>query len=218
LSGTDEFHSGSPSNQVEIAASRRKESSMRELVSYMFTSLDGFIADADGGLEWPPIDEQLMRFANDYFSAADGIVFGRKNYEMFVSYWDGLDPAVDSVADTDVEFAQIFRKMTRIVVSRTLREVGENATLINDDVAGRISALKEEPGRSLLLICGPELRSTLTRLGLIDRYKVLVSPVVLGKGVPQFEDAQELMQLRLTGTRVFDGGVVMLDYEPQATT
>jgi dihydrofolate reductase len=187
---------------------------MRELVSYMFTSLDGFIADADGGLEWAPIDDELMRFANEYFSAADGIVFGRNNYEGFVSYWDGLDPADASVTELEVEFAQIFREMTRIVVSRTLRGVGDKAILINDDVAGRISALKEEPGRDLLLICGPELRSTLTRLGLIDLYRVLVAPVVLGKGVPQFEGAQELMRLRLAGTRVFDGGVVMLDYEP----
>jgi dihydrofolate reductase len=191
---------------------------MRELVSYMFTSLDGFIADPEGGLEWAPIDDELMRFANEYFSAADGIVFGRNNYQLFVSYWDGLDPTDASVTELDVEFAQIFRKMTRIVVSRTLREVGDQTILINDDVAGRISALKEEPGRTLLLICGPELRSTLTRLGLIDRYRVLVAPVVLGKGVPQFEEAQDLMRLRLADTKVFDGGVVMLDYEPPPTT
>jgi dihydrofolate reductase len=191
---------------------------MRELVSYMFTSLDGFIADPDGGLEWAPIDDELMRFANKYFSAADGIVFGRNNYQLFVSYWDGLDPTDASVTELDVEFAQIFRKMTRIVVSRTLREVGDQTILINDDVAGRISALKEEPGRNLLLICGPELRLTLTRLGLIDRYRVLVAPVVLGKGVPQFEEAQDLIRLRLADTKVFDGGVVMLDYEPPPTT
>jgi dihydrofolate reductase len=191
---------------------------MRELVSYMFTSLDGFIADPEGGLEWAPIDDELMRFANEYFSAADGIVFGRNNYQLFVSYWDGLDPTDASVTELDVEFAQIFRKMTRIVVSRTLREVGDQTILINNDVAGRISALKEEPGRTLLLICGPELRSTLTRLGLIDRYRVLVAPVVLGKGVPQFEEAQDLMRLRLADTKVFDGGVVMLDYEPPPTT
>jgi dihydrofolate reductase len=191
---------------------------MRELVSYMFTSLDGFIADADGGLEWAPIDDELMRFANEYFSVADGIVFGRNNYELFVSYWDGLDPADASATKLEVEFAQIFREMTRIVVSRTLREVGDQAILINDDVAGRISALKEEPGRDLLLICGSELRSTLTRLRLIDLYRVLVAPVVLGKGVPQFEEAQELMRLRLAGTKVFEGGVVMLDYKPPGTS
>lgn len=187
---------------------------MRKLVSYMFISLDGFIADPKGGLDWVPIDDELMEFANDYFGAADGIVFGRNVYEAFVSYWDGLDPTDAAVTARDVEFAEIFRKMTRIVVSRTLDEMDGNAILIKDDIAGRISALKEQPGRDLLLICGSELRSTLTRLGLVDRYRVLVAPVVLGDGQPHFSRAQEPLRLRLTGTKVFQGGVVMLDYDP----
>ena len=187
---------------------------MRELVSYMFTSLDGFTADVDGGLDWVPIDDDLMRFANAYFAAADGIVFGRTVYEMFVGHWDGLDPSQPSVTQLDVEFAEIFRKMSRIVASTTLREVDDQGVLIGDDLGGRITALKEAPGSDLLLICGPELRSALTRLGLIDRYRTLVAPVVLGKGVPYFADRKEPLRIRLTGTKVFDGGVVLLDHEP----
>ena len=61
---------------------------MSELVSYMFISFDGYIADAGGGLEWTPIDDELMRFANEVFSGVDGIVFGRNVYEGFVEYWD----------------------------------------------------------------------------------------------------------------------------------
>ena len=187
---------------------------MRELVSYMFTSLDGFIADRDGSLEWVPIDDELMRFANEYFGGTGGIVFGRNVYEGFVSYWDALDPTDASVTQLGVEFAEIFRKMTRIVVSRTLGEVDDQTIVIDDDLAGRISALKDQPGRDLLLICGPELRSTLARLGLVDRYQVLVAPVVLGKGQPHFADPADPLRLRLVSTRVFDGGVVMLEYEP----
>jgi dihydrofolate reductase len=187
---------------------------MRELVSYMFISLDGFIADREGGLDWVPIDDELMRFANDYFSAADGIVFGRKVYEGFVSYWDGLDPTDASVTELDIEFAEIFKRMTRVVVSRTLEKADGESIVIGDDVAGAISDLKQQPGKDLLLICGPELRSTLTQHGLIDRHRVLVAPVVLGDGQPLFGDIQDLLRLRLAGTKVFDGGVVMLDYEP----
>lgn len=186
---------------------------MRRLVSYMFTSLDGFIADAGGGLDWIPIDDELMRFANEYFGAADGIVFGRNVYEGFVSYWDALDPADTSVTELDVEFAEIFEKMTRIVVSRTIGDVGGDTVVIDDDLAGRISALKELPGRDLLLICGPVLRSTLARLGLIDRYRVLVVPVALGQGRRHFAAHEDPLRLRLAGTRAFDGGVVILDYE-----
>jgi dihydrofolate reductase len=176
--------------------------------------LDGFIADREGGLDWVPIDDELMRFANDYFSAADGIVFGRKVYEGFVSYWDGLDPTDASVTELDIEFAEIFKRMTRVVVSRTLEKADGESIVIGDDVAGAISDLKQQPGKDLLLICGPELRSTLTQRGLIDRHRVLVAPVVLGDGQPLFGDIQDLLRLRLAGTKVFDGGVVMLDYEP----
>jgi len=184
---------------------------MRELISYMFTSLDGFIADRAGGLDWAPIDDELMRFANEYFATMDGIVFGRNVYQGFVEYWDHLDPKAAS--EQEVDFAGIFRDMTRIVVSTSLREVDPKAVLVADDVAGSIAALKEQPGRDLLLICGPELRTVLTRAGLVDRHRVLVAPVVLGDGVPLFADVETPVPLKRTGTREFEGGVVMLDYE-----
>ena len=184
---------------------------MRKLISYMFTSLDGFIADRSGGLDWAPIDDELMRFANEYFATMDGIVFGRNVYQLFVEYWDHLDPGAASEHEAD--FAGIFRDMTRIVVSTSLREVDPKAVLVADDVAGSIAAIKEQPGRDLLLICGPELRTALTRAGLVDRHRVLVAPVVLGGGVPLFADVETPLPLRHTATREFGGGVVMLDYE-----
>jgi dihydrofolate reductase len=190
---------------------------MRQLVSYMFTSLDGFIADSDGQLDWVPIDDELMGFANEYFEAAEGIVFGRKVYQLFVDYWDQLDPANPSVTALEVEFARIFSGMTRVVVSTTLEQVDRNAVLIKDEVPHTIDDLKQQPGRDLLLICGPELRSTLTRHGLVDRHRVMVVPVVLGKGQPLFSDMNEPLRLQLVGTKVFGGGVVMLDYEPEST-
>jgi dihydrofolate reductase len=78
--------------------------------------------------------------------------------------------------------------MTRIVVSRTLDEVGANATLISDEVPDAIEDLKRRPGGELLLVCGPGLRSTLARHGMVDRYRILVTPVVLGEGQPLFAD------------------------------
>lgn len=185
---------------------------MRELTSYVFTSLDGFIADPNGGLDWVPIDDELMRFANRYFEAADGIVFGRRVYQGFVEYWDRLDPTDPSTTELEAEFAGIFRDMTRIVVSRTLDTGDERAILIRDEVPRAIEDLKRQSGRDLLLVCGPELRSMLSRHDLVDRHRVLVAPVVLGKGQPLFGDVEEPLRLRLVDTRVFGGGVVMLDY------
>lgn len=189
---------------------------MRKLDSYMFTSLDGFIADPDGGLDWVPIDDELMRFANEYFGTAEGIVFGRNVYQGFVDYWDRLDSADPAVTELEVEFARIFRGMTRVVVSTTLEQVDRNAVLIKEQVPQAIEDLKQQSGGDLLLVCGPELRSTLTRLGLVDRHRVLVAPVVLGRGLPLFGDVNEPFRLQLVGTKVFGGGVVMLDYEPRS--
>jgi dihydrofolate reductase len=194
-----------------------KDKVMRRLVSYMFTSLDGYIADPDGGLDWVPVDDELMRFANEYFGTAEGIVFGRSVYQGFVDYWDRLDPADPLVSEFDVEFAGIFRGMTRIVVSTTLEQVEGKAILVKDEVPQAIEDLKRQPGRDLLLVCGPELRSTLTRHGLVDRHRVLVAPVVLGRGQPLFSDMNEPLRLQLVATKVFGGGVVMLDYEPEST-
>jgi dihydrofolate reductase len=187
---------------------------MRRLISYMFTSLDGFIADRDGGLDWTPIDDELMRFANGLFGATDGIVFGRKVYEGFVDYWDGLDPADPSVPELDARFAEIFREMERIVVSTTLRDPPPGTIVIADDVPVRIGEVKDQPGRDLLLICGPALRTTLAGHGLIDRYRTLMAPVALGDGIPLLAPSREPVRLRLEDTRTFAGGVVMLDHVP----
>ena len=187
---------------------------MRRLISYMFTSLDGFIADRDGGLDWVPIDDELMRFANTFFGAADAIVFGRNVHEGFVSYWDELDPSDPSVTELDAEFARIFASMERIVVSTTTRGAPGGTIVIADDLPAAIGELKDRPGGDLLLICGPDLRSTLAGHGLIDRYRSLVAPVALGEGVPLFSPMDEPARLRLVDSSTFSGGVVMLDHEP----
>jgi len=190
---------------------------MRKLVDYMFISLDGLIADAEGTLDWIPDDGELTGFANEYFGTCDGIVFGRKVYQAFVEYWDGMDRGDPSNAPHEVEFARVFEKMARIVVTTTLGRVDDpRAILIKDDVPAAIEDLKRQPGRDLLLIAGPNLRSTLTRAGLVDQYRLLVVPRVLGRGVPLFGDLDGQLRLRLVGTpKVFEDHIVMLDYEPQ---
>lgn len=181
----------------------------------MITSLDGFMARPDGELDWVPVDPEFMTFANGFFRTVDGIVFGRVVYEGFVSFWDRLDPTDPGVTEAEVEFAGIFRDMTRIVVSRTLDSVDGDAILIKDDIAGEISRLKEESGRDLLLICGPELLATFVRLGLIDKYRIFVAPVLLGDGKPLFGGIQDELRLELVDTKLFVSGLVILDYQPE---
>lgn len=187
----------------------------RKLVDYMFISLDGFIADPEGRLDWIPDDGDLMAFANEYFAACEGIVFGRNNYLTFVEYWDGMNHSDPSVPAYEKEFSRIFRDLTRVVVSTTLKEVDDpKAVLIDGDVPRAIEELKGQPGGDLLLICGPDLRTTLIRAGLVDLHRILLVPVVLGAGVRMFGDLDEPLGLRLLGTKPFSNGIVLHDYQP----
>jgi dihydrofolate reductase len=187
---------------------------MGTLTSYMYVTLDGFVADRDGGLEWAPVDRDEMAVANAYFAAHEGIVFGRTVYRMFVEYWDTMDRDDPAVDPHDAEFAGIFAGMTRIVVSSSLEEVDPKAVLIRDDVPRTIADLKGRTAGDLLLICGPRLRTTLTRAGLVDRHRLLVAPVALGDGVRLYDELEEPLGLRLVDHRTFRSGVVMLDLEP----
>jgi dihydrofolate reductase len=179
----------------------------------MLVTLDGFIAAPDGNLDAFDVDDEMMRFANEVFRSVGGIVFGRTAYQGFVSYWDALDPTDPSVRKVEAEFAGIFTAMPRVVVSRTLEEVGDNAILAGGDLGTEISNVKRQPGEDLLLIGGPELVSALLPLGLIDRYRILVCPVVLGEGIALFKDVRDPVRLKLVDTTVFGSGAVMLDYE-----
>ena len=187
---------------------------MRKVVLYMFTTLDGFIAGPNGEFDdYIPSDEE-MKFANELFSSADGILFGRVTYEGFVSYWDTLDLTDASISEGDAEFARIFRNMARVVFSRTLEHVEDNTVLIKDNIAAEVSKLKQQPGRDLMLVCGPELLATLTQLGLVDEYRILVKPRVSGRGKALFGEIKERVLLKLLSTRVFESGVVMHQYQP----
>jgi dihydrofolate reductase len=179
----------------------------------MFTSLDGYIADDDGQLDWVPIDHELMAFANEWFATVGGIVFGRKIYEGFVEYWDNLDPSDLNTTEDEVRFAEIFGATPRYVATRTLETAEPRTTLIRDGVSDRVRALRADVSADLALVSGPELRSELAAAGLVDRLLVLMVPTVLGSGIRHFAARTHRLRLRLGDTRRFGNGVALLDYE-----
>jgi dihydrofolate reductase len=185
---------------------------MRRIVLYMFTTLDGFIAGPHGEFDdYEPSPEE-MDFANELFDSLGGILFGRVTYEQFVGYWDSLDPLDTSVDPRDAEFARIFRRTPRIVFSRTLTVVPDGTILLTDELAAQVDELKRQPGDDLALICGPELLSTLVRLGLVDECIILVKPKATGRGLALFGELGQTLSLQLLTTRVFESGIVKLHY------
>ncbi len=106
---------------------------------------------------------------------------------------------------------------TKIVFSRTLETVDwKNSRLVKENVQEEISTLKQQPGKDIALFGSANLASTLMRLGLIDEYRIVVSPIVLGAGMPMFRDVNEATTLTLVNTQTFRSGAVILHYRPRA--
>jgi dihydrofolate reductase len=182
---------------------------MRRLSLFMHITLDGFIARPGGELDdlEPSVEEH--EYANDLFETAGAVLFGRRAYEGFVEYWDALDLTDPTHSATELRFARIFRRMKRVVFSRTLATVDSPAELIGDGIAGSVNHLKRQPGGDLLLVCGPELLATLAQDDLVDEYRLLVHPLALGQGVSLFGRLTEPLRLELIETRAFQSGTIL---------
>ena len=186
---------------------------MGSLVSYMFTSLDGYIADDEGQLDWVPIDHELMAFANDFFAERGRDRIRAPSYEGFVEYWDHLGPTDPATTEDEARFAETFGATP--AACRHSRARGCRAAHHPDPRrrGGQRCRLKADASADLALVSGPDLRSHLAAAGVIDRLLVLLVPVVLGSGVRHFAGEMAELRLRLRDSHRFSGGVTLLDYE-----
>jgi dihydrofolate reductase len=181
----------------------------RKLIYSMGVSLDGFIAGPDGEIDWSAPDEELHRFHNQQARELGAHLLGRRLYEV-MTYWETADQN-PSARDYELEFARIWKALPKIVFSRTLEKVEGNTSLARDNVAEEVARLKQEPGGDLA-VGGASLAASLMELGLIDEYRLFVSPVVLGAGTPYFPSLDERTDLELVEARTFGSRVVYLRY------
>lgn len=175
---------------------------MAKFVFGMNQSLDGYVDHE----EFAP-GPILFRHWIDYVRGLSGSVYGRRMYEV-MRYWDEDHPEWTPELH---DFAAAWRSHPKWVVSRSLKSVGPNATLVDDDVEAVLGGLKAElPGQ--LQVAGPELARSLTDLGLVDEYQLYLHPVVLGGGKPFFAGSRP--PLRLVASDRIDGDVIRLTYVP----
>ena len=181
----------------------------RKLVYSMGVSLDGFIAGPGGEIDWSAPDEELHRFHNQQMRETGAHLCGRRLYEV-MTYWETADEN-PSISEYEREFAQIWKDTPKIVFSKSLEKVEGNARLVTDNAAQEVAKLKEQPGKDLA-VGGAGLASTFMKLGLIDEFRLFVSPVVLGGGTPYFPALDERINTELIETRTFGSRVVYLRY------
>jgi dihydrofolate reductase len=184
---------------------------MRKVIFSMSVSLDGFIAGPDGEIDWGAPDEELHRFHNEQVRELDAHFCGRRLYEE-MTYWDTAEenPAASEIT---IDFARIWKALPKIVFSSSLDEVQGNARLARGGIEDEVAAVKAEPGDGDFAVGGAGLASEFIRLGLIDEYRLFVSPVVLGAGTPFFPPLEQRIELELVETRTFGSRVVFSRYQ-----
>jgi dihydrofolate reductase len=181
---------------------------MAKLVFGMNMSLDGYV-DHDHEAFAP--DPALFRYFIEQTRKTAGSIYGRGLYEV-MRYWDGdvwdqHDPAQSDLG----AFAEAWRAMPKWVVSRSLKEVGPNATLVGEDLEAAVRKLKAEHDGEIE-VGGPKLAASLGKLGLIDEYHIFLHPVVLGRGAPFFTEARP--PLRLVSSERIGERALRLTYVP----
>ena len=187
----------------------RRRHNMTKLTYSMLVSLDGFVATYDRKIDWIPMDEELHRFFNQQARDCAVSLYGRQLYEV-MRFWETVDTN-PSAADYEVEFARIWQATPKIVFSKTLTEVGPNATLARDLIPEEIIEPKEQ-SKGDIEVGGPTLAAHFIRLGLVDEFHLSVCPVVLGGGTPFFPPLDKPINLRLVERRGFRTGVTYLRY------
>jgi len=175
---------------------------MAKLVFGMNQSLDGYVDH----MAFAP-DPTLFRHFIEEAQGQAGSVYGRRIYEI-MSYWDDDHPEWD---DEERAFAEAWRNQPKWVVSRSLKSVGPNATLVEGDLETAIRQLKMEQDGEIE-VAGPNLANSLTELGLIDEYRIYLHPVVLGQGQPFFAGPRPPLHL-VTSDRIGED-VIKLTYVP----
>lgn len=180
---------------------------MAKLVFGMMQSLDGYVDDMAGGLVLPMPGAALHRHFNDHVRRLGGCLYGRRIYEL-MRYWDDDHPEWGAI---EHDFAVAWRAQPKWVASRSLKTVGPNATLIEGDLEAFVRRLKAEIDGEID-VAGPDLAGSLTRMGLIDEYRLYFRPFVLGGGKPYFAGARP--PLRLVASEPVGEDAIRLTYVP----
>lgn len=186
-------------------------------------TLDSFSTGPNGEMDWlPPFnDEEIWRDIHEemwnQLRSVDTILLGRVTYQIWEKYWPA---AATNPASTknDIEFSRYADETQKIVFSRTLENADwKNTRLVRENIAEEVLKLKQQPGKNLVVAGGAGIAQTFMKLGLIDEYRIIVHPVVLGFGKPLFKDLRDRIRLKLVGAKTFASGAVGLHYLSQTS-
>jgi dihydrofolate reductase len=172
-----------------------------------------------GELDWhtPYWDNELSRAVTQQLGNADTLLLGRITYSAIAPYWQAQQ-ANQFGAREDVDYADMINRYEKVVFSKTLKSLNwHNSRLANRNISKEIKELKQTIGKDLLVYGSGKLVAALTRLHLVDEYRIWVYPVVLNKGRPLFKDLREKLGMHPANVSVFESGVVLMCYQTKMT-
>jgi dihydrofolate reductase len=175
----------------------------------MNVSLDGYIVGPDGGFNWSAPDKDVFRFWIDEIRGVGVHLMGRRLYETML-YWETADKK--SLDEAELEWAALWNPLPKVVFSTTLAEVQGSARLASGGVAEEIERLRAEPVEGEIAIGGATLAAEAAALDLIDEYRAMVYPVLVGGGISFFPQRERRVDLELVETRTFSSRFVYLRY------
>jgi len=181
---------------------------MSQLILFNMMTIDGFFEGPDHELDWHQVESEFNQFAIEQLDSAGALIFGRITYELMASYW----PTTGATKD-DPDVAYRMNTIPKIVFSTTLESADwTNTELKKSIVKEDIEKLKQRSGKDIFILGSANLASTFRQLGLIDEYRVMVNPIILGKGNPLFPNSDKRENLSLYNSRTFHNGNVLVIY------
>ncbi|MHA4810798.1 dihydrofolate reductase family protein [Flavitalea flava] len=199
---------------------------MRKIIFQTMVTLDGYFKGPDHDISWhianesnqgkkspdpkEGADEVVEGYTEDFLSTVDTFLFGRVTYELMASYWPS-----DFALKDDPATAKVMNTTPKVVFSRTLDTVGwQNSRLEKGHIGQEISRLKEQPGKNIAIFGSSNLAMSLIPFKLIDEFRIIISPIALGRGTPLFHGIENRLNLNLVKSTLLPGGRIMHTYVP----
>ena len=184
---------------------------MGKLIYLLNTTLDGFVETPDHSLDWAIVDDELHTWFNEQQRSTDASLYGRGMWET-MTYWPTAE-ADPSATPVMKEYARIWMDTPKVVFSSSLDSVEGNARLVRGDIGDELAKLREEFSGDLE-VSGATLASAFIKAGLVDEYRLVIHPVVIGRGTPYFPEVDEPIRLRPVDSKRFKSGAQYLAFVP----
>lgn len=185
---------------------------MRRLILFFHNSLDGFVADKNGSMNWIKVDEEMFDFVKEFTDEADCALYGRKTFEMMEAYWPTAANKSNATKH-DKDHSQWYNQVQKIVLSKTLSEKNfKNITILSNNIPEEVSKIKNQKGKDIIIFGSPSAAHLLEQNNLIDDYWLFVNPIILGEGIPVFARIKNKIDLKFVESKTFPCGVVALHF------